>query len=840
MDKYEALSRYYGHESFRPGQETLVDALTGGRDAFGVMPTGGGKSVCYQIPALLSSGITLVVSPLVSLMADQVATLKQMGVAAAYLNATLTPRQMELACERMARGAYRIVYVTPERLNVPSFAALCKKLPIRIVAVDEAHCVSQWGQDFRPSYLAIADFIALFPKRPAVGAFTATATELVRSDIERLLTLKDPVRVVTGFDQPNLYYEVQTPKDKLDALLHFAAAHEEQSGIVYCSTRKTVEQVHAELVHYGFSAARYHAGLSDNERAKAQEDFRFDRVRLIVATNAFGMGIDKSNVSYVLHYNMPQSPEAYYQEAGRAGRDGENAQCVLYFSTRDVVTARWLIRHRAPNEALTAEQTAALQKQDEVRLQKMVDYCETSACLRGALLDYFGQKHPLRCNACANCKRARETAAFLLRPLPAPAPAPAFGMRDVSHEAAAFLAGISKMGSGVRCAFAVKMLQKNAQVGTALYEKSDEFLHALAAQLVQSGFVSENEFGGLSVVPRAAEVLRGDVRVFLEEEKAASPKEVPAAKKEAEPFDLSPTIEKKAPPAANPADVTREAIVMLRCVQQIEDIAECGPTISDLCNVLRGKTRRGMPIRDIAQLETFGALPSLSNAQLRRIADALIQRHDLACDTQGFLYVPLRAEEVFQGKAAIFMDDDSVPAADLTLPNLSIKVLRAAASLPEPLKETLLVRFLRGGRDKRLLEKGLDKCRGYGKCRELSRGGMQELISQLIERELLRIDARGVVTLTDEGRDAAGIVRPRKKAAGAGDPALFDALKARRYALASAQRIPAYAVFSDATLRDMVKKRPKTPEEFRRVSGVGEVKAARYGKDFLRIIAKFE
>ena len=716
MDKYEALSRYYGHESFRPGQEALVDALTGGRDAFGVMPTGGGKSVCYQIPALLSSGITLVVSPLVSLMADQVATLKQMGVAAAYLNATLTPRQMELACERMARGAYKIVYVTPERLNVPSFAALCQKLPIRIVAVDEAHCVSQWGQDFRPSYLAIADFIALFPKRPAVGAFTATATELVRSDIERLLTLKDPVRVVTGFDRPNLFYEVKTPKDKLDALLHFAAAHEEQSGIVYCSTRKTVEQVHAELVHYGFSAARYHAGLSDGERAKAQEDFRFDRVRLIVATNAFGMGIDKSNVSYVLHYNMPQSPEAYYQEAGRAGRDGENAQCVLYFSTRDVATARWLIRHRAPNEALTAEQAAALQKQDEVRLQKMVDYCETSACLRGALLDYFGQKHPLRCNACANCKRARETAALLLRPLPAPAPAPVFGMRDVSREAAAFLAGISKMGSGVRCAFAVKMLQKNAQVGTALYEKSDEFLRALAAQLVQSGFVSENEFGGLSVAPRAAEVLRGDVRVFLEEEKAATiPKEVPAAKNET-----------------------------------------------------------------------------------------------------------------------------GTANADLTLPNLSIKALRAAASLPEPLKETLLVRFLRGGRDKRLLEKGLDKCRGYGKCRELSRGGMQELISQLIERELLQIDARGVVTLTDEGRDAAGIVRPRKKAAGAGDPALFDALKARRYELASAQRIPAYAVFSDATLRDMVKKRPKTKEEFRRVSGVGEVKAARYGKDFLRIIAKFE
>ena len=899
MDKYEALSRYYGHESFRPGQEALVDALTDGRDAFGVMPTGGGKSVCYQIPALLSDGITLVVSPLVSLMADQVATLKQMGVAAAYLNATLTPRQMELACERMARGAYKIVYAAPERLNVPSFAALCQKLPIRIVAVDEAHCVSQWGQDFRPSYLAIADFIALFPKRPAVGAFTATATELVRSDIERLLCLKDPVRVVTGFDRPNLFYEVKTPKDKLDALLHFAAAHEAQSGIVYCSTRKTVEQVHAELVHYGFSAARYHAGLSDGERAKAQEDFRFDRVRLIVATNAFGMGIDKSNVSYVLHYNMPQSPEAYYQEAGRAGRDGENAQCVLYFSTRDVVTARWLIRHRAPNEALTAEQAAALQKQDEVRLQKMVDYCETSACLRGALLDYFGQKHPLRCNACANCKKARETAAFLLRPLPAPAPAPAFGMRDVSREAAAFLAGISKMGSGVRCAFAVKMLQKNAQVGTALYEKSDEFLRALAAQLVQSGFVSENEFGGLSVAPRAAEVLRGDVRVFLEEEETPqSASKAKSANKSASSVSRAanaltaetshrtekgdaeisvpiPTFHQKAKPASQqktkaetspanankkapcktvaaidtspslpdpiaPKNVTRQAIVMLRCVQQVEDATDCGPTLDELLLILRGKTRRGMAIREISQIKTFGALRNLPVSQLRRIADALMQRYDLACDTRGHLYVPLRAEEVLQKKATVVVEDFSLPAADPSLSHLSTKALRAAAVLPTPLKKTLFIRFARGIRDKQLLSAGLDKNPGFGSCRELSRGGMQELISQLIEREFLRIDARGVVTLTDEGRDAAGIVRPRKKAAGAGDPALFDALKARRYELASAQRIPAYAVFSDATLRDMVKKRPKTPEEFRRVSGVGEVKAARYGKDFLRIIAKFE
>lgn len=714
IDKLTMLKQYFGHAQFRPGQEELIDAILSGRDVLGVMPTGAGKSVCYQLPAMMLPGLTLVISPLISLMKDQVAALEQSQIPAACINSSLSLAEYDEVYRRAEQGAYKLLYVAPERLGTEDFLAFVRGVQVSFVAVDEAHCVSQWGQDFRPSYLAIADFIALFPKRPAVGAFTATATELVRSDIERLLCLKDPVRVVTGFDRPNLFYEVKTPKDKLDALLHFAAAHEEQSGIVYCSTRKTVEQVHAELVHYGFSAARYHAGLSDGERAKAQEDFRFDRVRLIVATNAFGMGIDKSNVSYVLHYNMPQSPEAYYQEAGRAGRDGENAQCVLYFSTRDVVTARWLIRHRAPNEALTAEQAAALQKQDEVRLQKMVDYCETSACLRGALLDYFGQKHPLRCNACANCKKARETAAFLLRPLPAPAPA--FGMRDVSREAAAFLAGISKMGSGVRCAFAVKMLQKNAQVGTALYEKSDEFLRALAAQLVQSGFVSENEFGGLSVAPRAAEVLRGDVRVFLEEEKAATiPKEVPAAKKEA-----------------------------------------------------------------------------------------------------------------------------GTANADLTLPNLSIKALRAAASLPEPLKETLLVRFLRGIRDKQLLSAGLDKNPGFGSCRELSRGGMQELISQLIEREFLRIDARGVVTLTDEGRDAAGIVRPRKKAAGAGDHALFDALKARRYELASAQRIPAYAVFSDATLRDMVKKRPKTPEEFRRVSGVGEVKAARYGKDFLRIIAKFE
>ena len=403
MDKYTALKHYFGHDQFREGQETMIDAILSGRDVMGVMPTGGGKSLCYQIPALLLSGVTLVISPLISLMKDQVAALNRSGVSAAFINSSLSAQQIAQVCEAVRSGGCRLLYIAPERLESGSFAALTRQIAIPLVAVDEAHCISQWGQDFRPSYLKIADFLAGLPQRPTVAAFTATATEEVRQDVIRLLGLRDPLCTVTGFDRPNLFWEVRRPRDKLNALLALLQERQGKSGIVYCATRATVERVCDALTQRGIPATRYHAGLDEQERRENQEDFQFDRKTVMVATNAFGMGIDKSNVSFVLHYNMPKSIEAYYQEAGRAGRDGSPADCVLLYSTGDVETAKYLIQSGG-NEELDEETQALLRLREHKRLQEMTGYCQTTACLRGYILDYFGQPHTAACGHCANCK----------------------------------------------------------------------------------------------------------------------------------------------------------------------------------------------------------------------------------------------------------------------------------------------------------------------------------------------------------------------------------------------------------------------------------------------------
>ena len=392
MDKYSVLKQYFGHGAFRPGQEQLVDGVLAGRDVLGVMPTGGGKSLCYQVPALLLPGTALVVSPLISLMQDQVAALRGAGVAAAFLNSSLTSEQFIDTCREIRRGAYRLIYVAPERLENEYFASMAQGLEISLVAVDEAHCVSQWGQDFRPSYLKIAEFIGKLPKRPPVAAFTATATARVREDIAQLLGLRDPVSVVTGFDRANLFFEVRRPKQKLPAVSALVQERRGKSGIIYCATRAKVEQVCAALIEEGVSATRYHAGLSEEERTGNQNDFQFDRCPVMVATNAFGMGIDKSNVSFVIHYNMPKNLESYYQEAGRAGRDGEAAECILLYSAGDVVTAKMLLERS--NEREKGFDTL---EQDLRLLDAMVGYCKTTNCLRGYLLDYFGQGHGERC-----------------------------------------------------------------------------------------------------------------------------------------------------------------------------------------------------------------------------------------------------------------------------------------------------------------------------------------------------------------------------------------------------------------------------------------------------------
>ena len=403
MTKEEALKTYFGYDAFRGGQEAVIDALLSGRDVMAVMPTGAGKSVCYQVPALLLPGITIVVSPLVSLMRDQVTALVQMGVPAAYLNSSLTFRQYLLALDRAKAGRYKIIYVAPERLETEGFRSFAETADISLVAVDEAHCISQWGQDFRPSYLNIPAFVNSLPKRPPVGAFTATATPDVRGDILKLLELKAPLSVTTGFDRENLYFEVQQPSGKRAALLELVRSRPGKCGIVYCATRKTVEEVCGFLQDEGIAATRYHAGLEAAERLKNQEDFLYDRAAVMVATNAFGMGIDKSDVRYVIHYNMPKDMESYYQEAGRAGRDGAPSSCILLYSGQDVRTAQFLIEHSEPREELDAVTAAQLRERDRERLRQMEGYCRTRRCLRQYILQYFGESAPDYCGTCYNC-----------------------------------------------------------------------------------------------------------------------------------------------------------------------------------------------------------------------------------------------------------------------------------------------------------------------------------------------------------------------------------------------------------------------------------------------------
>lgn len=403
MDKRSVLKQYFGHDQFRRGQEELIDAILSGRDALGIMPTGGGKSLCYQVPALLLPGVTLVISPLISLMKDQVTALKKAGISAAYINSSLSSQQLHLVYSNMREGRYQILYVAPERLDTEAFRALGQTAQITLVAVDEAHCISQWGQDFRPSYLKIAEFVATLPHRPVVGAFTATATSEVQQDIVRSLKLRAPFRMVTGFDRPNLFFDVRHPKDKMSTLITLIRERKGKSGIVYCATRASVEKICKALCDRDILATRYHAGLGETERRMNQDDFQYDRKSVMVATNAFGMGIDKSNVSFVIHYNMPKSLEAYYQEAGRAGRDGEPADCILLYSVEDIATARFLIENSG-NEELDEEARTMVRQRDYERLKMMIGYCKTSKCLQEYILEYFGQKCGQACGNCGNCK----------------------------------------------------------------------------------------------------------------------------------------------------------------------------------------------------------------------------------------------------------------------------------------------------------------------------------------------------------------------------------------------------------------------------------------------------
>ena len=403
MDKYQILKQYFGYDDFRHGQLTAIDSILSGEDTVAIMPTGGGKSICFQVPAMMMRGITVVISPLISLMNDQVRALSQCGIPAAYLNTSLEEKAVAKVLSEAARGKYKIIYVAPERLLTHSFRNLCSSIEVSFIAIDEAHCVSQWGQDFRPGYLDIKEFIDSFAVRPTVAAFTATATAIVKEDICRLLGLRNPKEIATGFDRENLCFEVVRTRDKLTALKRYLDLYSGGSGIIYCSTRKNVDELFYELKNDNMAVTRYHAGLSKNERKLNQDSFINDETPVIVATNAFGMGIDKSNVSFVIHYNMPGDIESYYQEAGRAGRDGSDANCVLLFSPSDIILQKWFINNAEDNEHLSENQQKELKKLRLEKLQQMVSYCKDEICLRNHILRYFGENPTQRCGNCSFC-----------------------------------------------------------------------------------------------------------------------------------------------------------------------------------------------------------------------------------------------------------------------------------------------------------------------------------------------------------------------------------------------------------------------------------------------------
>ncbi len=529
LNKYEVLKHYFGYTCFRGGQEQLIDAALSGRDALGIMPTGGGKSLCYQIPALIFSGITLVISPLISLMKDQVMALTNMKIAAAYINSSLSYDQLLKVYGNLRRGVYKILYIAPERLDSDGFAELVRQMPVSMIAVDEAHCISEWGNDFRPSYLRIADFIASLPRRPVVTAFTATATEQVRRDIEEKLKLDSPVRVVTGFDRPNLKFDVIKTRKKLDILLELVGKRREKSGIIYCMTRANVEKLCEILQKNGFSATRYHAGLDESERHSNQEDFIYDRKTVMVATNAFGMGIDKSNVSFVIHYNMPMSLEAYYQEAGRAGRDGESAECILIYSPGDIHTAKTLIEYSEESDAITEEERQELKRREYNRLSRMIEYCNTTKCLRGNILDYFGQEHEDVCGNCGNCNTV-------------------FRQKDITVEAQKILSCIKRiydrLGYSVGIALIIRVLHGSEvkritslglnEISTygIMKELPINEISDMVNYIVERGYAYKDaSFGALRLTDRAYAVLFGGERVIMEY-KELPPDEYKKKKKE--------------------------------------------------------------------------------------------------------------------------------------------------------------------------------------------------------------------------------------------------------------------------------------------------------------------
>ena len=518
-NKFSVLQTYFGYADFREGQDEIISALLNQQDVLGIMPTGAGKSLCYQIPALLLEGLTVVISPLISLMKDQVTALNQVGIPAAFLNSSLTSSQQQRVLDNARNNQYKLIYVAPEQLSTPRFLNFARAVTIPFVSVDEAHCVSQWGQDFRPGYLQINDFLSALPTRPIVGAFTATATELVKDDISQLLQLNQPFRITTGFDRKNLSYTVDKPKDKFNYVKNYVEKHESASGIIYCQSRKNVEDVCEKLVAAGYQATRYHAGLSTVERQENQEKFVTDQTKIMVATNAFGMGIDKSNVAYVIHYNMPKNMESYYQEAGRAGRDGTAAECVLLYGGRDVVTNQFFIDNNAENDQLTPEERDVFKKHEQERLKRMSFYCFTQDCLRQYVLKYFGETSPSYCGNCSNCLTNFEKV-------------------DVTTESQKIISCVKRLRENFGSKMVIDVLRGSAQqrikslgldkISTygIMKETSERQLRQMIEFMLAEGYLqtSDGQYPVLELGFRARELLTADANLMMSLAKDEAPK----------------------------------------------------------------------------------------------------------------------------------------------------------------------------------------------------------------------------------------------------------------------------------------------------------------------------
>ncbi|WP_068615544.1 DNA helicase RecQ [Paenibacillus tuaregi] len=525
----EVLQKYYGYPDFREGQKKIVESLLQGNDTLGIMPTGGGKSICYQIPALLLPGLTLVVSPLISLMKDQVDALTSMGISAAYINSTLSGREVNDRIRAARRGELKLLYVAPERLELDWFQTEMAELPISCVAVDEAHCVSQWGHDFRTSYLAVAPFVSALPSRPILAAFTATATPEVMDDMMRLLRLREPEVFVTGLGRDNLAMSVLRGENKREYVMNYAEAHASQSGIIYAATRKDVDDLYERLRRAGIAAGRYHAGLSDEERAENQEAFLYDDIRVMVATNAFGMGIDKSNVRYVIHYNMPKNMEAYVQEAGRAGRDGEPSECILLFSAQDIMTQKFLIEQNP--------QEGDRKRNDYRKLQQMVEYCYSNRCLRFAMLEYFGEKHDQKpCGICSSCRDERE-------------------LTDMTVDAQVVFScifrmrerfGVSMVASVLKGSQNKKVLQygfDSLPTYGMMRTRTEKEISELINTFVADGYLSlsEGQYPVVRLEPVAADVLKGKHQVMMRAPLPSASAASGAGRRRGQSYDTGPS-----------------------------------------------------------------------------------------------------------------------------------------------------------------------------------------------------------------------------------------------------------------------------------------------------------